>query len=88
MKKNPGILIALLLAAAWKPAADDWITIDHKGYSAHYTNSAAQDIPEYINLLDEGTKEVNSFFSSTFNKQFAAHIHPDRKSLDTQWKKD
>lgn len=65
----------------------DWITEKYPAYTIHYTLQDECNKLEYLSLINEGIKSVESFFNSPFQKPFEVIIHPDRHSLETAWQK-
>lgn len=65
----------------------DWITEKYPAYTLRYTLQEENHKNEYLALIDEGIKSVESFFNSPFQKPFEIVIHPDRSSLDAAWQK-
>ena len=81
------LLLALIVTVS-KSATTDWIMEDHKTYKLFYTNVDLQNKSEYVTLMDNGMKSVQTFFSDSYKKGFGVYVHPNRQSLDQQWQKD
>lgn len=90
--KNLKILIVLLVPAliiwGWTTKIDDWIVEKHSGYKLMYTEKDEPNIEEYLLFINDGIKSVKDFFGDPFKNEFEIIIHPDRASLDYQWRKD
>ena len=91
MSKNsriPFIVCSLVLFSSWVQAESKWITETHKIYSIHYDSVDKQNVKEYKAFIDSGILTVQAFFGGSFKSRFEVNIHPNRKSLDTQWQTD
>ncbi|MEI7662862.1 MAG: hypothetical protein WCK34_11705 [Bacteroidota bacterium] len=82
------IVCSLVLFSSRVQAGSKWITEKHKHYFLHYSPVDKQNVREYSKLIDNGMLSVQSFFDGYFKNNFEVSIHPDRKSLDTQWQAD
>jgi len=82
------LLSAIIVFTAKIAFAEGWIVERHKYYSLHFTKADLKWKKEYIDIVNSGIKSVETFFNSSFRKQFDIYIHPNRKSLDSQWQKD
>lgn len=76
------------LLLSLKTATNDWIKKTGKAYNLNYTAKDRPLIKEYEKLIETGMHEVAVFFDSSFAKKFEVYIHPDRRSLDSSWRKD
>jgi hypothetical protein len=82
------IFILIITFTCWKNDLDSWKIEEHSGYTLYYTDRDKEDKKEYMNLIDNGFKNIQFFFDDTFKKKFEVFIHPDRLSLDKQWSHD
>jgi hypothetical protein len=82
------IVCSLVLFSSMVQAGSKWITKKHNNYSLHYCLVDKQNVKEYSTFIDNGILSVQSFFDGSFKNKFEVNIHPDRKSLDTQWQLD
>jgi hypothetical protein len=82
------IVFSAILLINWKTSTNNWLTEERKGYSLSYTTIDSENINEYHTFIKNGITSVNTFFNSSFNKEFKIFIHPNRQSLDTTWQKD
>jgi hypothetical protein len=90
MEKNfiKVILCTSLLFISWKNVDTNWIAEKQKGYTLSYPSTDKKNIKEYKKLIENGITTVNTFFSSSFKKEFTIFIHPSRHSIDSVWQKD
>lgn len=86
MKGNFNFLIVLLIILMAEKA--DWIVEKHPGYTLNYQNIDRSCIKEYIQIIDTGIKSVQTFFDEPYKSEFGVFIHPNRISIDNQWRKD
>jgi hypothetical protein len=82
------ILFTSLLFISWKNVDNNWITEKQKGYTLFYTPIDKGNIKEYKKLIENGITTVNTFFHSSYKKEFDIFIHPSRQSIDSVWQKD
>lgn len=84
------ILTALtgLLLLSWKTGADTWMTEKQNTFTLLYKEADKNNIAEYLPYLNTGMKSVSRFFSEEYRHSFDVYIHPERKSMETQWQKD
>jgi hypothetical protein len=87
-KKYLILLFAFMLLTGWVVSSSEWIIEKHKNYSLFYNKTDMKWKNEYVILFDKGIKSVQVFFSTSFERKFDIYIHPNRKSLDSQWRKD
>jgi hypothetical protein len=78
----------LVICAGWTTEPTDWIAEKHTAYNLHYTSADKDNTKEYLAYIDAGIKSVTRFFEDTFKLKFDVYIHPDRLSIDSQWRKD
>lgn len=77
-----------ILSTAWIGVVEDWLVQKGERYTVLYKATDQTNVPEYLGLFDGGILAVNSFFGNSMKNEFDIYIHPDRRSLDTQWQKD
>jgi hypothetical protein len=68
--------------------SDDWISEKHNDFTIFYKTADARNEKEYVEIIDNGIKSVESFFANTFQHRFDIYVHPNRQSLDSQWQED
>ena len=81
-------LVSFLFIISWKPEPAQWLMEKHKGFTFYYTSIDKDNKAEYIDILENGIKQVNQFFSQDYISSFKVYSHPDRSSLDSTWQKD
>lgn len=74
------------MAVAQSPSV--WRIKKCKGYNIRFESADKVDVKTYQKLIDHGISSVRSFFNEPYKNHFEVYLHPDRKSLDTQWQKD
>lgn len=90
-KQNYIVILILFLAAVfidWKTIDKNWIPDKCKGYTLWYTPNDKSYKKEFQKFIDHGILSVNTFFNTSYNKEFNVFIHPSRQSLDSVWQKD
>jgi hypothetical protein len=91
MKQKQFTVIVFLLTVSlisWKTIDNTWLTEKHKGYDLYYTAADKQNTKAYNKLVENGMKNVKSFFKAPYQKKFDVFVHPNRHSLDSTWQKD
>jgi len=78
----------LLVLIGWKTSDKIWITENHNGYNLLYTASDSIHAKEYNQWVESGIIAVETFFNSSYTKNFDVYVHPNRHSLDSTWQKD
>ena len=81
-------LVSFLFIISWKPEPAQWLMEKHKGFTFYYTSVDKDNKTEYIEILENGIKQVNQFFSQEYASSFNIYSHPHRSSLDSTWQKD
>ncbi len=81
--------ISLLAATiVWSSLSAKWIVEDHNNFTLFYHASNLKWKNDYVAIIEKGIKSVETFFNSRYEKKFDLYIHPNRKSIDSQWQKD
>ncbi|KAF0211399.1 MAG: hypothetical protein FD178_3436 [Ignavibacteria bacterium] len=80
------IIVPFLIVLKAQP--ETWKAEKHDGYKLFYTTQDSESKKEYLLYIERGIDSVRKFFGSEFKKEFEIYIHPNRKSLDEQWRKD
>ncbi|HGJ65336.1 TPA: hypothetical protein ENS27_08110 [bacterium] len=91
MKNKYLILLAACTSLLFVNGAtinNNWIIEQQKGYTLLYTSIDKKNVNEYKKLIESGIKSVETFFHSSYNKEFNIFVHPSRQSLDSVWQKD
>ncbi len=65
-----------------------WKSEKANGFILEFTASDSSNLPVYKDLITAGVKSTESFFSTSFAKDFKIYIHPTRSSLDSSWQID
>lgn len=78
----------IFILISWTTDISNWIVENHTGYKLCYTEPDKENIDEYLTYFDNGIKSVQKFFDIPYKKEFGIYIHPNRLSLDIQWRKD
>ncbi|MBI3219338.1 MAG: collagenase [Bacteroidetes bacterium] len=86
LRLTHSILLALIMVSAFSPA--DWKSEKRTGYIVRFTQQDEATRAEYVSLLDQGKKDVQTFFKKAYRTDFEVYIHPNRQSLDAQWQAD
>lgn len=81
-------ICVMIINTGWIIWHSAWITETHKNYSFNYTTADLKWKNEYVGIIDKGVNSVETFFHASFEKKFDIYIHPNRKSLNSQWQKD
>lgn len=87
-KKYLRLTILFIMLAGFKSFQTDWLIERKKEFNLYFTEKDKDNIPEYIRYIDSGVLAIRQFFNDKFTSQFDVFVHPDRKSLDSQWRKD
>ncbi len=91
MKARPlfffSAIISILLTG-WIFLPVDWTKEKHKNYDLFYQKVDEVNKPDYVTFIDNGIHSVKDFFSDPYKNRFDIYIHPNRRSLDSQWRKD
>jgi hypothetical protein len=90
MKSYKSILFIILFPflIALKAQSETWKTEKHIGYKLLYTTQDKESKKEYLLYIERGIDTVRNFFGVTFKNEFEVYVHPNRNSLDAQWRKD
>jgi hypothetical protein len=90
MKKNFifTTICALPILLSLTRSDEQWLIKKQKGYRVYYTSNDAQNLSEYLKLINNGMMTVESFFKSSFKSDYDIFIHPNRQSLDSTWQID
>ena len=80
------IIVPFLIVLKAQP--ETWKREKHDGYKLFYTTQDSESKREYLLYIERGIDSVRKFFGSEFKKEFEIYVHPNRKSLDEQWRKD
>jgi len=65
-----------------------WLKKETHSYTLHYTSADLSSIDAYQKAIDNGLRGVEQFFDRPFKSKFDVVIYPDRKMLDSVWRKD
>lgn len=60
----------------------------HHGFTFFYTPSDGEQKYAYAKQIKVGLQAVTAFFNEPYKNPFAVYIHPNRRSLDSQWQTD
>src|SRR5215468_7968056 len=78
----------LLIFPSWKTGEQDWILKEDKLFTFYYTSADKNNADEYEQLVAEGIKFTETFFNASYKSKFDVYVYPNRKSLDSAWRKD
>lgn len=67
---------------------EPWQTEKFNQFDLLYTAADVSFKNEYATMISSGIDSVEKFTGHSFSRRFQVYVHPDRKSLDTQWQKD
>ena len=82
------IVFFLLPLLGWAGNSAEWMVKKYQHYSLYYTKSDENNISDYSKFIDNGIASVQIFFNAPYKKSFDVYVHPNRVSLDSQWRKD
>ncbi|MBS1976025.1 MAG: hypothetical protein JST46_01565 [Bacteroidetes bacterium] len=92
MQKRRLSIIIILLAQIMSPypgvAQTDWFQEPHNKYRLFYKNPDKNGRNQYEELVNEALVKVQQFFGSPMPRTFDVFVHPNRASLDQQWRRD
>jgi len=82
------ITFSLLAVIGWSAIYSEWIIKKYQNYSLYYTKADENNTNEFSKFIDNGIASVKVFFTAPYKKSFKVYVHPNRVSLDSQWRKD
>jgi len=82
------IAFSLLSVVGWSANYTEWIVKKYQTYALYYTKFDEKNTNEYSKFIDNGITSVKDFFDASYKKSFDVYIHPNRVSLDSQWRRD
>ena len=66
----------------------EWIEKQKKKFTIIYTSHDSSTLVEMEKILNHGINQIENFFSEPFRNHFKFVLHPNRHSLDEQWRHD